>query len=224
MKKTKVIPLFKSGNKMLLNNYRPASVLPLFSKILEHLVYNRVLSFIQKHNILYSNQFGFRKNYSTNMALIMLIDKIMSHINNGDLVIGIFIDLTKAFDTVNHDILLQKLCKYGIRGLPLIWFESYLKNREQCVFYNNEISSEQTTLCGIPQGSILGPLLFLLYINDIINVSTLWYIILFADDTSLFSHGKNIDLLINNLNTELVKLSQWLNSNKLTINVKKLIL
>ena len=130
LKIARVIPLFKSGDSSLFSNYRPVSVLPAFSKILEKVIYNRLLQYLTKHNILSDNQFGFRKHHSTKYALTLLYDKISAAIDNKENTVGIFIDLSKAFDTVNHEILLQKLFHYGIRGVAHEWFVSYLKNRQ----------------------------------------------------------------------------------------------
>ena len=141
------------------------------------------------------------------MALIELIDNLSKSIDNREFSIGIFIDLSKAFDTVNHKILIQKLHHYGIRGTSLLWFEDYLRNRQQFTKYNETLSNTGTIKCGVPQGSILGPLLFLLYINDISNCSNLVKFILFADDTSIFSSGKDLCKLVHNTNQELIKLS-----------------
>jgi hypothetical protein len=136
MKVAKVIPLYKSGDAMHISNYRPVSILPLFSKVLERLMYSRLLSFINRHKILYKYQFGFRENHSTNMALIILIDKIASAIDKGEQVLGVFLDFQKAFDTVNHVILLKKLHKYGIRGIAFQWLSDYLDNRQQFVSFS----------------------------------------------------------------------------------------
>ena len=150
-----------------------------------------------------------------------MIDTISKSLDSGDYVLGVFLDLSKAFDTVNHDILLKKLTNMGIRGVAHKWFTSYLSNRSQYVSYNKTSSDVCNINCGVPQGSILGPLLFLIYINDMVNVSTSLLPILFADDTNVFLSGKNVNDLLNAMNLELEKISDWINCNKLSLNVSK---
>ena len=221
MKIARVVPLHKNGDHSNVSNYRPVSILPLFSKIMERLMYDRLVSFINKHNILYKFQFGFRNKHSTNMALIVLIDKIVSAIDKGEVVIGIFLDLKKAFDTVNHNILLQKLHKLGIRGVAHKWLSDYLCNRQQFVSFDGVDSKYEKIICGVPQGSILGPLLFLLYVNDMANVSDLLVPIVFADDTNIFLSGKNVNETINIFNIELCNVIEWLSANQLSLNIAK---
>ena len=221
LKIAKVIPLYKGDSKCLLSNYRPVSILPVMSKILERLMYNRLLSFINEHKILYKLQFGFRDNHSTSMALMTLVDHVANSIDNGDFTLGVFLDFSKAFDCLNHDILFKKLNFYGIRGRALDWFRSYLTERHQFVLFDNTESEYQKISCGVPQGSILGPLLFLIYVNDIVNVSDVLLFVLYADDTNGFISGRDIDSLIDKMNQELDKLVTWLYVNKLKLNVKK---
>ena len=171
LKLAKVIPIFKSGDKTQLTNYRPISVLIFFSKIFEKTMYNHLIKFINKNKILYKYQFGFRKSHSTNHAIISLVEKVNNALDSGNVLVGVFLDLKKAFDTVDHKILLGKLFKYGIRGEILKWFESYLNNRTQYVNIQDNKSQTKTITCGVPQGSILGPLLFILYINDLTGAS-----------------------------------------------------
>ena len=184
-------------------------------------MYNRLLSFVNRNKILYKLQFGFRAEHSTSMALMTLVDNISSSINNGDFTIGVFLDFSKAFDCLNHAILFKKLEFYGIRGTALSWFKSYLTDRKQFVVFNETNSDNLDISCGVPQGSILGPLLFLIYVNDIVNVSDLLLLLLYADDTNAFLSGKNIDAMIDTMNQELSKLVIWLQVNKLKLNVKK---
>ena len=156
LKSAKVKPVFKSGDVSEVGNYRPISILPFFSKIIEKIMYNRVYSYLIEHNLLYNKQFGFRKNNSTEHALSELNEQILKSFENCEFTLGVLIDLSKAFDTVNHSILLDKLNHYGICGIYLNWFQSYLKKRKQCIFNGkNDFSDYLEILCGVPQGSIL---------------------------------------------------------------------
>ena len=221
LKKTKVIPIFKAGSKMEVGNYRPISLLPLFGKLLEKLMYARMYSFLIKHNLLVGNQYGFQKSKSTEHAIFDIHSQIIDSFENQEIPCCIFLDFAKAFDTVNHEILLNKLTYYGFRGLSQKWLSSYLSNRTQCVQIGNELSDFKHIDCGVPQGSVLGPLLFLLYINDIVSSSNILKFQLFADDTCIFYSNKSRDVLESTLNNELIKVNDWLIVNKLSLNVSK---
>ena len=158
---------------------------------------------IYDNKLLYEYHFGFQKGKSTHLAIMMLVDKITEALDQGETVVGVFLYFSKAFDTVDHNILLKKMEKYGIRGVELKWFEDYLSNRLQYVTYNNYKSSHEKINCGVPQGSILGPILFLLYTNDFTNVSEFCFSVSFADDTNMFIIGKDMNVLRNQLNEDL---------------------
>ena len=222
LKIARVTPIHKAGENTDVSNYRPISVLPCFSKILERIMYNRLFDYLNKHNMLYNKQFGFQKANSTDHAIIQLADQLIESFNNNKFTIGVFIDLSKAFDTVDHQILLKKLKHYGVVGINLKWFQSYLSNRKQFIKFNQ--TEETNTLnikCGVPQGSILGPLLFLLYINDLCQVSNILEPIMFADDTNLFYSHENLKTLFHIVNEELNKLNNWFTTNKLSLNTGK---
>ena len=221
LKIANVIPLYKSDDSILFNNYRPVSVLCVVSKIFEKIMYNRVTTFLEMFQILHGNQYGFRKKSSTHVALLTFIDKVIQAIENGEYAIGVFLDFSKAFDTVDHKILLDKLDHYGIRGCALSWFRSYLSHRFQYVTYNGSQSSQQLIKCGVPQGSILGPLLFLVFINDFCIVCKSTEPVLFADDTNRFSSGSNASSLQDGVNNDLAIIAEWLKVNKLSLNIKK---
>ena len=221
LKLANITPIYKTGDNSLINNYRPISILSVFSKVFEKIMYNRIIKFVNKNKILYECQFGFRESYGTSLALIYLVDKLCQALNNSDFILGVCIDLSKAFDTVDHSILLRKLYYYGIRGVAYNWLKSYLSERKQCVNFENTFSNTCNISCGVPQGSILGPILFLLYVNDLALVSKVLFLIMFADDTNLFLTGKNINDLINIMNNELAKIKEWMNANKLSLNVTK---
>ena len=176
---------------------------------------------ININQILFKNQYGFRKNHSTSLALINLYDKISTGFDANEHTVGVFLDLSKAFDTVDHEILISKLEHYGIRGLALDWIKNYLFNRMQYVQYNGICSLFNRIKCSVPQGSILCPLLFLIYINDIYNATDIGEFILFADDTNLFYSHDNLPSLMGLINSESCELSEWFQSNNLSINTTK---
>ena len=217
----KIIPIHKSESKSDPSNYRPISLLPIISKIFEKVMYSRMYEFIQKYKILYDKQYGFQKGKSTEQALLNLQSNILSKLEKGLIPCSIFLDFSKAFDTVNHNILLEKLSHYGFRGNALDWLRSYLEDRKQCVFVSGRNSDYMDVKHGVPQGSILGPLLFLIYINDIANICNIFTVYLFADDASLFCYHKNQSELEKIINLNLMELSKWLTANKLSLNIKK---
>ena len=222
MKISKIIPIFKSGDSKILNNYRPISLLPVFSKLLEKIVHKRLMHFLNINNILYKHQYGFREKHSTVHPIIQFL-KFITDSNDKtskDLTLSIFLDLKKAFDTVSHPILLDKLEYYGIRGLSLEWFKSYVHDRVQYTEINGEKSSLARVQYGVPQGSILGPLLFLIYINDLASATNL-KVLSFADDTTLVKSSDNLSDSIPEINNELNKVYTWLNLNKMAINISK---
>ena len=183
-KEADVCPIHKKSEKTKCENYRPISLLSNISKIFERVMYDRLDNFLTSLEIIYKFQFGFRKTYSTNHALLSIVEQIRNALDKKMFSCGVFIDLEKAFDTVNHHILLSKLHHYGIRGVANKWFSSHLSNRYQKVSLNGESSTTLPVSCGVPQGSILGPLLFLIYINDMntaMQFSTVYH---FADDTN----------------------------------------
>ena len=221
LKIVKVIPIHKGNSIQDMNNYRPISLLSIFDKIIEKLMHSRLYKFLEDSNILYDKQYGFRKGNSTIFSLIEITEKIKESIDKNKYGCGIFIDLRKAFDTVNHNILLSKLEHYGIRGSSLNWFKSYLNDRQQYVFLNGESSDRKMITCGVPQGSVLGPLLFLLYINDLPNISKILDFYLFADDTNIYYEDVSLKKLEKTINKELRNLYIWLSVNRLSLNIDK---
>ena len=216
-----VIPVFKKGSQTCLSNYRPISLLSVFNKLLEKLMCNRLVNFLEKKKVFFDNQFGFRAKHSTDHAILSIVDKIQRAIDERDFSCGIFLDFSKAFDTINHEILLKKLEFYGIRGIAHQWFSSYLSNRLQTVTVNGVTSNSVNISCGVPQGSVLGPILFLLYINDFHHCSKVFDFHLFADDTNLFCKHKNLTSLQATINNELSNVNSWLCANKLSLNIEK---
>ena len=220
LKRARIVPLHKGGATNEATNYRPISLLPLFAKLFEKVIKNRLLSFLEENNVITEHQYGFRKSYSTELAIIDIQNTLLSNLENNKISCTIFLDLAKAFDSVNHEILLRKLDKYGIRGMPLQLLTSYLTNRQHLTKHDGIESDVKFLDIGVPQGSILGPILFLLFINDL-PLITEFRVKLFADDTFLALEGDNPKSLQKKTNSELYKVSKWFSANKLTLNVSK---
>ena len=222
LKLAKIVPVFKDGNSHEFTNYRPISLLSSLSKLFEKIVSRQLIRFLNVNEILYEHQYGFRSGHNTSHPVLHLTNKIYNALNQrpSSKTLTIFIDLKKAFDTVDHEILLQKLSHYGVRDNANLWFKNYLTNREQFVSIHGIESGKTKLKCGVPQGSVLGPLLFLIFINDLPNASD-FLTLLFADDTTFQVSGVDLDQLFIYANSELEKTTIWFQANKLTLNVKK---
>ena len=218
---SKITQIYKSGDTDNPANYRPICTIPYLSKIFEKCLCTRLVLYFNKFNLFTNSQHGFQKGKSTSDALMNMIELIYDSFNDKKFHINVLIHLKKAFDTVCHDLLFRKLYCYGIRGLPLSLLKSYLDNRQQFVKIGGSSSTLRVNPIGLPQGSNLGPILFLIYLNDFPNASSVLKTILFADDSSFSLSNFNYHALVNDLNCELVKINNWITSNKLTINISK---
>jgi hypothetical protein len=221
-KMASVCPIFKCGSRDKPENYRPISLLGAFSKILEKIVNKRLVDFLEKQNVLSARQLGFRRGKSTEDAVRYLTTSVAACLDEKENCIGVFLDLAKAFDTVSVPLLLKKLNDSGVRGLALEWFASYLMGRKQCVSVGQFRSSSQEVRYGVPQGSILGPTLFILYMNDLhkIHIESA-EVVCYADDTAIVFRGSTWKDAFANAESGLAQVSHWLQRNLLTLNATK---
>ena len=220
-KKARVVPIFKSGDPNDFGNYRPISVLPICSKIIERHVYDHYYEYLTRHHLLLDQQSGFRKHHSCQTVMIKLTDYFIENIDKGELNGVLLIDLRKAFDLVDHDVLLHKISLYGVHNNSFHWFKSYLSSRKQCVSYDGHISSMTNINLGVPQGSILGPLMFILFMNDAVLEVEDSEFEMYADDSTLCCHAKTMQE-INHLLTENSKpLYKWVEDNRMVLNIAK---
>ena len=220
-KRATIIPLFKGGDKTNVSNYRPVSLLPLPGKIIEKIAHTKLTAFLKHNKVVLDNQGGFRKGFSTASSIAELTDELLTNVNKGLTSLAAFIDLRKAFDTVDHNILLQKLECYGILNVNLSWCTNYLMNRSQRTLANGSMSSAQNVKCGVPQGSILGPLFFILYVNDVYAAVKVSKLQLYADDTVIYSAGRSSEEATRKLQPSMNQFSVWCKANKLSLNATK---
>ena len=220
LKQCRVIPIFKAGDRLEIDNYRPISLLSSISKVLEKIMSEKLIFHLLSNDLLYNHQYGFLPSRSAEHNLLQIVNYVSNALNDNMYCMGIFLDLKKAFDVCSHKILLKKLLKMGITGLAYQWFKSYLKNRTQCVDIGGHFSSFRELAISVLQGSTLGPILFLCYINDFWTCTTL-FSVLFADDTTCLAKGKILFDLTKYVNDELQKIANWYRSNKMAVNTSK---
>lgn len=221
LKEARVVPVFKSKNKKIVSNFRPISILSTLSKIIEKIMKVRVVEYLDEHRIIYDKQFGFRTRYSTSDAVVELVDECASNLDKGLFTVVIFLDLSKAFDIVNKNIMVAKLEKLGFRGVAREWFDSYLTDRKTYVNISDKNSDVKTLNLGLPQGSVSAPWLFSLYVNDMHRASDKLNFIHFADDTTIYRSGSDLSSLCQEINFEMNRILDWLKANRLSLNIEK---
>ncbi len=220
-KHSRITPIYKGGDIIDPQNYRPISIISVIVKVFEKLIYNQISMYLENNNILSPFQSGFRPKYSTTSALLKLTNDIYSALDSGDLIGAIFIDLKKAFDLVDHYLLLDKLYAVGFSKNSLLWFNSYLHNRKQCVVVQGKLSDLFIHERGVPQGSVLGPLLFSIFINDLPLILSHCSVHLYADDTVIYVSNPHLTQIQNMLQSDFNALQEWLYSNNLLLNKGK---
>jgi len=216
----KVTPIFKTGSKHQMDNYRPITVLPVCSKILERCIHTQLMNHLETHKLLSEHQFGFRRKRSTEIAATIFVDSIRKNIDEGKMSGAIFIDLSKAFDTLSHSQIISNLENYGVRDVERELFVNYLFNRKQQVNFLNVLSGSESVTCGVPQGSILGPLLFLLSFDGVVNALKDCNILMYADDTVMFTSGKDHVEIQQKLSDDFKRVAEWMEANELITNMK----
>ena len=219
-KLARVIPVFKNGSPSDVNNYKPISIIPVIAKVFEKIIYDQLYNYLSVNNLLSNCQSGFRALHSTVTSLLNITDNWRFNIDKGQINGVVFVDLKKAFDTVDHSVLISKFERYGLNELALRLFSSYQENRSQCCFVNGHLSHTLPINCGVPQGSILGPLLFLLFINDLRNCFSSGLASMYADDKTVSFNADNTTTLEFLIKKDLESLDKWLKANKLSLSVK----